>query len=76
MYYSAIGVLAVIVLLIVNQDILLNRNNTFQAPAWKVYRRFLFAVLVYYVTDVLWGVLESRKLALLLFTDTTMRLNT
>ena len=33
MYYSAIGVLAVIVLLIVNQDILLNRNNAFQAPA-------------------------------------------
>ena len=76
MYYSAIGVLAVIVLLIVNQDLLLNRNNAFHAPAWKVYRRFLFAVLVYYVTDVLWGVLESRKLALLLFTDTTMRLNT
>ena len=33
MYYSAIGVLAVIVLLIVNQDILLNRNNACHAPA-------------------------------------------
>ena len=72
MYYSAIGLLAIIVLLIVNQDILLNRGNAFQTKAWKVYRRFLFAVLIYYVTDVLWGMLESRKLALLLFADTTV----
>ncbi len=72
MYYSAIGMLAVFVLLIVNHDILLNRGNAFQAPAWRVYRRFLFAVLIYYITDVLWGVLESRKLAMLLFADTTV----
>ena len=72
MYYSAIGLLSIIVLLIVNHDILLNRGNAFQAPAWKVYRRFLFAVLVYYVTDVMWGILEDRKLALLLFADTTV----
>lgn len=72
MYYSAIGLLAIIVLLIVNHDIFLNRGNAFQAPAWKVYRRFLFAVLVYYITDVLWGTLEDRKLALLLFADTTV----
>ena len=72
MYYSAIGLLAIIVLLIINHDILLNRGNAFQAPAWKVYRRFLFTVLVYYITDILWGILEDRKLALLLFADTTV----
>ena len=72
MYYSAIGLLAMIVLLIVNHDILLNRGNAFQAPAWKVYRRFLFAVLVYYITDILWGALEAGKLAQLLFADTTV----
>jgi len=72
MYYSAIGLLAIIVLLIVNQDIILNRANAFQSPPWKVYRRFLFAVLVYYITDVLWGMLESHKLGQLLFADTTV----
>ena len=72
MYYSAIGLLAIIVLLIVNHDILLDRTDAFQTPAWKVYRRFLLAVLIYYITDVLWGVLESRKLVLLLFADTTV----
>ena len=72
MYYSAVCLLAIIVLLIVNQDILLDRTHAFQTRAWKVYRRFLYAVLVYYITDVLWGVLENRRLAQLLFADTTV----
>ena len=72
MYYSAIGTLAIIVLLIVNHDILLDLGNAFRAKAWKVYRLFLYAVLVYYITDVLWGILEARKLALPLFVDTTV----
>ena len=72
MYYSAIGLLAVLILLIENQDILLQLNGPLEKPAWKVYRRFLFAVLTYYITDILWGLLESRKLASLLFADTTV----
>ena len=72
MYYTATGVLAIIILLIVNHDIFLNLSDDFRKPAWKVYRRFLFAVLIYYVTDVLWGEMESRKLARLLFADTTV----
>jgi undecaprenyl pyrophosphate phosphatase UppP len=72
MYYSAIGILAVLILLIENTDILLKRNNSFNQPAWRVYRRFLFSVLVYYITDILWGVIEERKLAALLFADTTV----
>lgn len=72
MYYSAIGLLAILVLLIVNHDILLNRARAFLAPAWKVYRRFLFAILSYYIADVLWGILEARKLTPALFADTTV----
>ena len=72
MYYSAIGILAIIVLLIVNHDILLNRGKAFESSSWSVYRRFLLAVLIYYIVDALWGLLESRKLAKLLFVDTTV----
>ena len=72
MYYSAIGILAALILLIENQDILLNRNGAFALPAWKVYQRFLGSVLVYYVTDILWGILDSRKLSQLLFIDTSV----
>ena len=72
MYYSAIGLLALLILLIENRDILLNLREGFEKPVWRVYRQFLLAVLAYYVTDILWGFLESRKLALLLFADTTV----
>ena len=72
MYYSTIALLALVILLIENHDILQEGGETFEKSAWKVYRRFLFAVLVYYITDILWGFLESRKLALWLFADTTV----
>ena len=72
MYYSAIGLLAALILIIENQDILKNAKGSFEKPAWKVYRRFLYAVLVYYITDILWGILESRKLPTALFADTTV----
>lgn len=72
MYYSAIGLLAVIILLIENKDILLNCSRDTVKPVRKVYRRFLYAVLGYYVTDILWGILENQKLSLLLFADTSI----
>lgn len=72
MYYSAIGLLAVIILLIENKDILLNCSTDTVKPVRKVYRRFLYAVLGYYVTDILWGILENQKLSLLLFADTSI----
>ncbi len=72
MYYSAIGILALLVLVIENLDILLGMDVGFDKPAWKVYRRFLFSVLVYYVTDILWGILETLKIPALLFTDTSL----
>ena len=72
MYYSAIGILAAMILIIENQDILLKRSGAFEQPAWKVFRRFLFAVLIYYVTDILWGILESLHLSSLLIADTSI----
>ena len=72
MYYSAIGTLAVLVLLIVNWDILYKFRISYDKPAWNVYRGFLFAVLAYYITDILWGILESQKLVAALFADTTV----
>ena len=72
MHYSAIGILAVMILLIENHDILLNRHGALELPAWKVYRRFLLAVLVYYVTDIVWGIAEASKMPLTLFIDTSV----
>ena len=71
-HYSTIVILALLILLIENHDILLNRNEGFSVPAWKVYRKYLFVIIVYYLTDIAWGILESYRLSALLFADTTI----
>ena len=72
MYYSAIGILAVLILFIVNSDILFGRRASLDKPTWRMYRKFLFIVLLYYITDILWGFFESRKMVVALFADTTV----
>lgn len=72
MYYSAFGLLAIVILLIENQDILFRPNESFDKPAWQVYRWFLIAVFAYYLTDTLWGVAEYGKNAQLVFLDTSV----
>ena len=71
MYYSTIGLLAALILCIVNWDILRNAE-LYGKPAWNVYKRFLFSILAYDVIDTLWGFLEYRKLSTALFVDTTV----
>lgn len=71
-YYSVVGLIATMILLIENVDLLFGHSDAFKSPSWQVYRAFLFAVLAYYVTDVLWGVLESNRLATALFVDTSV----
>lgn len=72
MYYSSIGLLAALILLIENHDILFGGDDSQIIPVAGVYRKFLIAVLVYYATDMLWGVLDSLHLILWLFADTVI----
>ena len=72
MYYSAISMLALLILVIENHDVFLQRKGAFARPVWGVYRKFLLSVSVYYVTDILWGILEYLKLPRLLFIDTSV----
>lgn len=72
MYYSSIGLLAALVLLIINQDILFQRRGSQKNRTWILYRNFLYSVLAYYITDILWGILDSRHMVGLLFLDTTV----
>lgn len=71
MYYSAIGLLAILVLLIVNWDVLRD-SHIYEKPVWRVYRRLLAAILFYCCTDVVWGLMEIMKLSTALFAVTTV----
>ena len=72
MTYSIIGILASILLVIINQDILFNRNGQSLTRAQRNYRLFLAGVLIYLVTDLLWGILDSKHLITLLYADTSI----
>ncbi len=72
MYYAAIDLIAILVLIIENRNIIIDYNKSFEVSTWKMYRRFLFAVLIYYVVDLFWGIVEYYKQPLLLFAITTV----
>ena len=72
MTYSIIGILAGIILVITNRDVLCLKGSPESAQILRKYRSFLLAVLAYYITDALWGILAAHHLTTLLFLDTTL----
>ena len=72
MTYSIIGILAAIILLIINRDVLRNPDGKGFTRVQLSYRRFLMGVMGYYITDMLWGVLEARRLTAVLYADTAV----
>ena len=72
MTYSIIGILASILLVIINQDIILNHDGHTLTRTQRNYRLFLMGMLTYLVTDLLWGILDSYHLITLLFVDTSI----
>ena len=72
MYYSLVGFLALCILLITNHDILLKRIDSDEPPVQRIYYRFLLSIIAYYVTDILWGVLDALSLTAVLYADTVI----
>lgn len=72
MTYSIIGILATILLLIGNRDVLRKQGESGYSRTRQYYRRFLFGVFAYYITDMLWGFLDEQRLTSLQFIDTTI----
>ena len=64
--------LATVLHLIVNADIMfgshIKSNNTIRGR----YRAFLYSILLYYMSDVLWGFLHELKIVPLVYSDTVL----
>lgn len=52
--------------------IIFSRGDNQRFPEIKIYRRFLYGILAYYITDALWGFLDSLQLYSLLYLDTVI----
>ena len=61
MTYSVIGLLAITVHCIINNDVF-RRGRRESLPEEKSYRMFLFFVIAYHTTDALWGILYARRI--------------
>ena len=72
MTYSIIGILATVVLIINNRDVLWGKAESNNALTNKAYRYLLYGILGYLITDMLWGILESHRLIAILYIDTVI----
>ena len=72
MTYSIIGILASVILFIINRDVIWYRGSGELSPSRRNYRFFLFGVTAYYITDMLWGILEANRLTTILYADTAV----
>ena len=72
MTYSIIGILAAVILVIINRDVLWLKNDKPRTDTHNTYRLFLFGIMAYYITDMLWGILEEHRLAAALYADTVV----
>ncbi len=71
MTYSIVSIVALIISVIVNVDILFLRKE--KTPyVIKIYILFLISLFVYFISDALWGILYDYKLVTALIIDTSI----
>ena len=72
MTYSIIGILAAIILLIINRDVLWGSEGESLSKTERNYRCFLWGIMAYLITDMLWGILDSHHLTTANFINTSI----
>ena len=72
MTYSIISVIAAIILVIINRDVLWKPDGREEPRTQRCYRHFLYGVMTYYITDALWGILDAHRLTGPQFVDTAV----
>ena len=69
-FYAAFAGLALLVHLIVNWHQLANWRSLEVRRGAREYRIFLVSLMLFFVSDVLWGVFAENKLSGMLYADT------
>ena len=72
MDYSSTSLLALLVHIIIHFDAIRNLHYRNDTPAGKSYRGLILSVMLFYVTDAMWGVLYDAHLIPAVFADTEL----
>jgi len=70
MLYSAYAILAIMLLIIVNFDVLIKNDYSESITVIHAYRLYLYGILIFYTSDCLWGILYEYKFITLCYIDT------
>lgn len=68
-YYSIIGLLAIIIYLIVNHDYYLHKDDRKDV---KDYKNYLSVIFLYFLTDVAWGIFNALNMTAWLYIDSIL----
>ncbi len=68
-FYSIVGIIAILIHLVINYDIIRKKSTSLVQSAYK---RFIFSLLAYYITDALWGFIASAHKTTFLYIDTVL----
>ena len=69
-FYSTIASIALIVILIINRQLLVDWRELRSRPGAIDFRLYLLSMLFFYASDVLWGILAEWKIRSLFYADT------
>lgn len=72
MYYSSFGLLTVVITVINNIQILRRADSEDNPRVRRVYRQFLFSLILFCVSDILWGTLYELRIIPLAYIDTAL----
>ena len=72
MYYASIGIISLIIHVIINLDALRKVDKAQDNLARIRYRHFLYSIMVFYVSDAMWGFFNERHWVLITFIDTCL----
>lgn len=65
MDYASIGIIALLVHIIINYDMLKRTKEQQKSSSHVAYKIFLFCVLAFYLFDLLWGFIYNLQIPLL-----------
>ncbi len=72
MYYSSFGLLAVVIIVIINLQAMRKPVGEIESPVHKRYRHFLYSLLMFCVADIMWGIVYDMRTMALAYFDTSL----
>jgi len=72
MTYALVGIVAFIITIIVNFNVLFVKSTKNFTKPIKAYRLFIITILIFFLTDLLWGFFEHYKLGPVLYANTML----